>query len=109
MAKPAGNRPCWAVYLVRCADGTLYCGITTDIPRRLAQHNGDIPGGARYTAARRPVTLAAWAPCADRARALRLESTVRRHSREKKISFLDSVRHEAEEKGSAAGAAAFSF
>ena len=47
----------WAVYMVRCADGSLYTGITTDVERRLAEHNGDSPSGARYTRARRPVSL----------------------------------------------------
>ena len=48
----------WYVYLLTCADDSLYCGITTDIERRLRQHNGEIKGGARYTQARRPVNLA---------------------------------------------------
>ncbi|MEG6502462.1 GIY-YIG nuclease family protein, partial [Desulfovibrio sp. 1214_IL3152] len=39
----------WLVYLLECADGTLYCGITRDMERRLAQHNGALAGGARYT------------------------------------------------------------
>ncbi|MBF0515457.1 MAG: GIY-YIG nuclease family protein, partial [Desulfovibrionaceae bacterium] len=39
----------WQVYLLECADGTLYCGVTTDLVRRLAEHNGEAAGGARYT------------------------------------------------------------
>lgn len=46
----------WTVYLVRCADGSLYCGITTDIAKRIAAHN--VGDGARYTRSRRPVLLA---------------------------------------------------
>ena len=38
----------WLVYLLECADGTLYCGITTNMERRLGQHNGQVPGGAPY-------------------------------------------------------------
>ncbi|MDO5537633.1 MAG: GIY-YIG nuclease family protein, partial [Desulfovibrionaceae bacterium] len=38
----------WLVYLVRCSDGSLYCGCTTDMNRRLAQHNGLLAGGARF-------------------------------------------------------------
>ena len=62
----------WSVYLLRCADGTLYCGVTTDVERRLAMHNGKKPGGARYTRGRRPVTLAACADGVERGEALRL-------------------------------------
>ena len=39
----------WQVYLVECADHTLYCGVTKDTERRVAQHNGEKRGGARYT------------------------------------------------------------
>ena len=61
----------WKVYLLECADGSYYCGICTDMERRLAEHNGDLPGGARYTRTRRPVRVLAWAPCADRSEASR--------------------------------------
>lgn len=47
----------WHVYLLRCADNTLYCGITNDLPRRLRQHNGELVGGAKYTKVRRPCEL----------------------------------------------------
>jgi putative endonuclease len=56
--KPPASRSAWFVYLLRCADGTLYTGITTDVDRRLAEHNGNHGLGARYTRSRRPVTLA---------------------------------------------------
>ena len=46
----------YAVYLLACADGTFYTGITTDIARRLKEHN-ESNKGAKYTKARRPVTL----------------------------------------------------
>ena len=44
-------------YIVRCADGSLYTGWTKDLDKRLEAHNGQIPGGAKYTRTRRPVTL----------------------------------------------------
>ncbi|MFW1676839.1 GIY-YIG nuclease family protein [Pontibacter sp. JAM-7] len=47
----------WYVYLMQCADQSLYTGITTDLERRLRQHNGEIKGGARYPLSRRPVQL----------------------------------------------------
>ena len=48
----------WYVYLLRCADATLYCGVTTDMERRLREHNAG-SRGAKYTRARRPVDLLA--------------------------------------------------
>ncbi|WP_417293023.1 GIY-YIG nuclease family protein [Desulfovibrio porci] len=78
----------WHVYLLECADGTLYCGITTDLARRLAQHNGLAPGGARYTSGRRPVRLLASRACARKSVALRLECAVKARPRAEKILFL---------------------
>lgn len=77
----------WYVYLVRCADGTLYCGVTTDVARRLEEHNAG-NRGARYTRSRRPVRLVCCAACADRASAQRLEWEVKRQPRARKIAFL---------------------
>ncbi len=48
----------WFVYLLRCADNSLYGGITTDLERRLSEHNNSNKLGAKYTRARRPVHLA---------------------------------------------------
>lgn len=47
----------WKVYLLRCDDRSLYCGVTNQLVRRLRQHNGAIKGGAKYTQSRRPCTL----------------------------------------------------
>ena len=73
---------------LECADGTLYCGITTDLARRLDQHNGLAPGGARYTSGRRPVRLLASRACAHKGAALRLECAVKARPRAEKILFL---------------------
>lgn len=80
----------WQVYLLRCADDTLYCGVTTDLARRVAQHNGELAGGARYTRARRPVRLVAALPCPNRTAAQRLEHRVKRARREDKLALLVS-------------------
>lgn len=50
----------WVVYLVECSDGSLYTGVTKDLPRRLRQHNGEVAGGAKYTRTRKPVRLVAF-------------------------------------------------
>ena len=72
------------VYVVRCADGTLYTGYTTDIERRVATHNRG--RGARYTAARRPVTLiGAWS-FDTKSEALRAEYRIRTLSRRDKLA-----------------------
>lgn len=48
----------WYVYMVRCADDSLYTGVTTDVERRICEHNGEFKNkGAKYTKARRPVVL----------------------------------------------------
>jgi putative endonuclease len=66
----------WFVYVVRCADRTLYTGITTDAGKRVAEHNRG--RGARYTRARRPVELVYLERAADRAAAQRRESEIKR-------------------------------
>ena len=78
----------WQVYLLECADSTLYCGITNNMDRRLDQHNGQIPGGARYTRGRRPVLLLANRACGDKSEALRLEKAVKSRARNHKLQFL---------------------
>lgn len=77
----------WYVYLLRCADDTLYTGITTDLARRVDEHNAG-KAGAKYTRSRRPVVLA-WSEIArDRAEASRREHAVKRLGREAKEALL---------------------
>ena len=78
----------WHVYLLECADGSFYCGVTTDLLRRMAEHNGEAPGGARYTRGRRPVRLLASVTRAGRAEACRLEYRVKAAPKVKKLTFL---------------------
>jgi putative endonuclease len=74
------------VYLLRCADDSLYCGWTTDISRRLAEHRSGT--ASRYTRSRRPVVLAAAIPVADRSAALREEARIKRLSRAAKLELI---------------------
>ena len=78
----------WCVYLLTCADGTLYCGVTSDMERRLAMHNGLLAGGAKYTRGRRPVSLTACADGLTRGEALRLEAKVKKKPRSGKVAAL---------------------
>jgi len=76
----------WHVYLLACADGTLYCGVTTDLSRRVAGHNAGT--ASKYTRARLPVALVASAPCADKSSALRLEIAIKKRARQNKLALL---------------------
>lgn len=78
----------WYVYLLRCADGTLYTGIARDPARRLRQHNGEITGGAAYTRSRRPATLLWQERLADRGAAQRREAAIKRLSRRDKLALI---------------------
>ena len=69
----------WTVYLARCADGSLYTGITTDPVRRLAEHNRG--SGAAYTRSRLPVVLVYLEQAENRGQALRREHAIKRMSR----------------------------
>jgi putative endonuclease len=78
------------VYIVRCTDGTLYTGITTDVVRRVEEHN-TLPVGAKYTRGRRPVTLVYSAACSDRANASKEEARIKRLSRRDKMKLIRST------------------
>ena len=77
------------VYLLRCADDTLYCGWTTDIDRRLAAHRSGT--ASRYTRSRRPVELAVVIPVANRSAALREEARIKRLTRDAKLRLIDPL------------------
>lgn len=68
--------PDWYVYIVRCADQTLYTGIARDLGERIARHNAGT--GAAYTRARRPVILVHQETAPDRGAALRREAAIKR-------------------------------
>jgi putative endonuclease len=74
------------VYLLRCADGSLYCGWTTDPDRRLRQHQAGT--ASRYTKRRRPVEYALLLPTADRSTALREEARIKKLARAEKLSLI---------------------
>ncbi|MBT8422776.1 MAG: GIY-YIG nuclease family protein [Gammaproteobacteria bacterium] len=76
----------WHVYIVECADGTLYTGITTDIDARLATHNAG--KGARYTRSRRPVQMVYSEAAADRSAASRREAQLKTLSRSEKLALI---------------------
>ena len=77
----------WFVYILECADSTLYTGITTSLARRLKEHN-ETSKGAKYTRSRRPVELVAFCIVKDRSAALKLESKVKSLKKSEKIAYL---------------------
>ena len=83
----------WFVYIVRCRDGSLYTGISNDVDRRLAAHNGG--RGARYTRSRRPVTLVHLERRRSRSAALRREAAIKALGRPQKLALLAAARVQA--------------
>jgi putative endonuclease len=75
----------WHCYLLECADGTLYTGITNDLEKRLDAHNGG--SASKYTRSRLPVRLVYAEPHADRATASRREAAVKKLSRTAKLAL----------------------
>ena len=84
MAKRAAE--VWFVYMLRCADGTLYTGITKDVTRRIQQHNDGT--GARYTRSRRPVKLVYQESQRSRSLALKREAAIKRLTRKQKLTMI---------------------
>ena len=82
----------WQVYIVRCADGTLYTGVAMDVVRRVAQHNGTRANGARYTRSRRPVKLVYQVKAANRSAACKREYRIKQMSRREKLALIAAAR-----------------
>ena len=78
----------WTLYVLRCRDGSLYAGITTDLERRLHQHQDG--QASRYTRGRGPVKIVYSEPCASRSQALKRERAVKALSRDAKERLLQT-------------------
>ncbi len=74
----------WYVYMIRCGDGSLYTGITTDVDRRFSEHQASGPKAARYVKGRGPLQLVFTVGVPDRGAALRLEHRIKRLPRAQK-------------------------
>ncbi len=75
------------VYLLTCADNTLYCGITTNVTRRVKEHNS-LKLGAKYTKPRRPVVLSYVIKQKNKSEALKLEYKIKQLSRKEKLELI---------------------
>lgn len=80
------------IYLVRCSDDSLYCGWTTDLKSRIDAHNGHIPGGAKYTRGRRPVTLVYAESFHQKQEAQRREYAIKRMTKTKKLRLIKGAK-----------------
>ena len=75
-------------YLLRCADGTLYCGWTNDLEKRVAAHNAG--AGAKYTKPRRPVELVYFETFATKQEAMRREAEIKSLTRQEKLALTEA-------------------
>jgi len=87
----------WIVYLLECADQSLYCGITNDLDNRLKQHRGEISGGAKYTRSRSPLKLVYRENYGSRSEALKRELIIKKLTRSAKLQLIeDRINSEAD-------------
>jgi putative endonuclease len=84
------SQPTWYVYIVQCRDNTLYTGISTNPETRVAEHNSG-QNAAKYTRARRPVSLLYTEPAASRSAALKREIAIKRLSRQAKLALINEI------------------
>ena len=78
----------WSVYIVQCADGTLYTGSSPDVGGRVQAHNAG--QGAKYTKTRRPVSLVYQELCADQSSALKREYAIKQLTRQEKLALCQN-------------------
>ncbi|MCJ7808152.1 MAG: GIY-YIG nuclease family protein [Dehalococcoidia bacterium] len=83
----------WYLYLLRCSDGSLYTGITTNVARRFAEHRENSGKGAKYLRGRRPLMLVFQKKLGSRSLALAVESKVRRLSKKRKEDLIRTNEH----------------
>jgi putative endonuclease len=77
----------WQVYILKCADGTFYTGITTDLKRRFKEHNGSVLG-AKYTKGRRPVKLIYSRRLKNKSRAAKEEFRIKNLTKQEKRQLI---------------------
>ena len=75
-------------YMLRCENNSIYTGITTDVERRMEEHLGKQPKGAKYTKSRTPVTLVYYEVFETKQEAMRRESAIKKMSRSDKLKLI---------------------
>ena len=84
----------WLIYILKCVDGSLYCGITNNIERRLKQHKGEIIGGAKYTRSHWPCKLVYKEKSASRSQASQREAIIKKMSKVEKQTLIKSLKED---------------
>ncbi len=82
----------WLIYILECRDGSLYCGITNNIEKRLKQHDGEIKGGAKYTRSHWPCKLVYKEKSESRSEALQREMVIKKMSKVEKQTLISSFK-----------------
>ena len=80
----------YSCYLLKCSDGSYYCGISNDVPARVLTHNKG--KGSKYVRTRLPAVLVYMEKCGSKSEALRRELEIKRMSRQQKIQLMDSYK-----------------
>ncbi len=80
----------YIVYILKCSDDTLYTWITTDLDRRIRQHNWEIVWGAKYTSIRKPVEVVYSETCENRSEATKREMKIKKFKKEEKLNLINS-------------------
>ena len=84
----------WLIYILECGDGSLYCGITNNLEKRLKQHKGEIKGGAKYTRSHWPCKLVYEEKSASRSKALQREVIIKKMSKVEKQTLVNSFKED---------------
>lgn len=84
----------WLIYILECRDGSLYCGITNNLEKRLKQHKGEIKGGAKYTRSHLPCKLVYEEKSASRSEALQREVIIKKMSKVEKQTLISSFKED---------------
>ena len=84
----------WLTYILECGDGSLYCGITNNLEKRLKQHKGEIKGGYKYTRSHWPCKLVYEEKSASRSEALQREVIIKKMSKVEKQTLINSLKED---------------
>jgi len=88
------NQSNWLIYILECVDGSLYCGITNNLEKRLKQHKMEIKGGAKYTRSHWPCKLVYEEKSASQSEALKRELSIKKMSKVEKQTLISSFKED---------------